>query len=91
MRHYEIFTWADGFGRWFAKVDFHHGVGNTAEAEALKYRALEAAKRSIRREIQERQKATVKRLTYDVVANKLDMMNRLWSITVAERTEQEDG
>lgn len=83
---YELNTFADGFGLWRCQVTFGFpGVGNTPEAEALKYRALEAAKRAIRKEIVVRESKPIRRLSYEIVANKIDSMNRLHSFTVGER------
>jgi hypothetical protein len=85
---YELTTWANGFGIWHCRADFAPpGVGNSPEGEAVKYRALAACKRKIRQEVAEREAPrTVRRLSYHVVANNLDSLNRMWSITVAEKT-----
>lgn len=82
---YTIEAWANGFGVWHAKASFNFGVGNTPEAERLKYNALATLKRTIRREIQARQGARVGRLSYEVSDNYVDAQNRLWSITVREK------
>jgi len=85
-RGYTLETFSNGFGIWHCHILFDFpGVGNTWEAERLKYEALAAAKRAIRREIVTRQAQPCKRLTYHVVANKLDSLNRLHSLTVAEK------
>jgi hypothetical protein len=85
---YKLNTFADGFGLWRCEVIFDFpGVGNTPYSEALKYRALDAAKRAIRKEIASRESQPVRRLSYEIVANKLDSLNRLHSLTVGERND----
>ena len=85
-RGFNLETYANGFGVWHCKVFFDFpGVGNTPEAEAMKFRALDAAKKAIRAEIVVREAQSVKRLSYHIVANKLDSLNRLHSLTVAEK------
>lgn len=85
--NYTLTTWANGFGLWYCRADFDApGVGNSYEGESLKYRALAACKRRIRKEITAREDPrNIKRLSYHVVANKIDQLNRMWSITVAEK------
>jgi hypothetical protein len=85
--NYTLTTWADGFGVWHCRADFDSpGVGNSHEAEALKYKALDACKRKIRKQIANREAPRqVARLSYQVVANELDSLNRMWSITVAKK------
>lgn len=86
MKNYELTSWANGFGIWHCRVDFAPpGMGNTYEAERIKYAGLDAAKRRIRKEITSREAGPIRRLRYEVVANKIDSLNRLWSITVAEK------
>lgn len=86
MSQYKLTSWADGFGIWHCRVDFPSpGVGNSPEAEAMKHRAMDAAKRRIRNEITARQNLPVGRLSYEVTANKIDSLNRMWSITISER------
>lgn len=82
---YIVDTWADGFGVWHAQAVFGSGVGNTPEAERMKYNALATLKRTIRRELQLRQGAKLGRLSYEVADNYIDAQNRLWSITVKEK------
>ena len=83
---YTLNTFADGFGLWRCEIKFDFpGAGNTPEAEAMKFRALDAAKSAIRKEIVLRQSAPVRRLSYEILANKLDSLNRLHSLTVGER------
>lgn len=89
-RGFELTSWADGFGRWHCRADFDFpGVGNTPEAEALKYRALDACKRKIRKELQEREASKLGRVRYEVSSSKLDPLNRMHSITVSERWPNE--
>lgn len=83
---YKLNTFANGFGLWRCQVTFDFpGVGNSPEAEALKYLALAAAKRAIRKEIVSRESKQIRRLSYEIVDNKIDNMNRLHSFTVGER------
>lgn len=82
---YTLTTWANGFGVWHCRADFNFGVGNTGDAEALKYKALAAAKRAIRRELKLREGDKLGRLGYEVADNDIDSLNRMWSITVAEK------
>jgi hypothetical protein len=84
---YVLTTWANGFGIWHCRADFDSpGVGNSPEAEALKYRALAACKRKIRQEVAQREKPrAVARLSYAIAANEIDQLNRMWSITVMEK------
>jgi len=83
---YSLTSWADGFNRWYCRADFEFpGLGNTYEAEKIKYRALDACKRKIREEITSREAKPIRRLSYYVSDNKIDTLNRLHSITVAEK------
>lgn len=83
---YKLNTFADGFGLWRCEIIFDFpGVGNSPEAEALKYLALNAAKRAIRKEIVSRESKPIRRLSYEIVENKIDSMNRLHLLTVGER------
>ena len=84
-KDYVISTWADGYGVWYAKADFTSPMGNTGAAETIKWNALQACKRAIRRELKERQSQPLKRLAYEVHDNDIDSLNRMWSITVKER------
>lgn len=84
---YSLTVYADGFNRWYCRADFNApGVGNTPQGEAIKYAAVKACKRKIRKEIVDRElPKRVGKLSYEVVANRLDSLNRMWSITVAEK------
>ena len=82
---YTIESWANGFGVWHAKASFATGVGNTPEAERLKYNALAQCKRRIREELKARQGQPLARLRYEIADNYVDAQNRMWSITVKER------
>jgi len=90
-RGFLLSAWADDFGRWHCRADFPFpGVGNSPEAEALKFRALASAKRRIRSELKARQAQPLRRLSYEVTDNKLDSMNRLHSLTISERWDGEN-
>jgi hypothetical protein len=83
---YVVETWANGYGIWHARAVFGSGVGNSPEAERMKYRALDNLKRAIRREIVDREAPKqVRRLSYEVSDNYIDAQNRMWSITVREK------
>ena len=85
-KDYSITYWADGFGRWHAKAHFTVALGNTGEADRCFANAERAAKKVIRREIQERMADKVKRLSYEVVANEFQLGSGcLKSITWAEK------
>lgn len=85
-KDYSLTSFADGFNRWYCRADFKFpGLGNTYEAEKIKYRALDACKRKIREEIKSREAQPIRRLSYFVSDNKIDSINRLHSITVAEK------
>jgi hypothetical protein len=85
-KHYSINSWADGFGRWYAKAHFTVALGNTGVADKCFANAERAAKKLIRNEIQERMGDKVRRLSYEVVANELQLgSGRLVSITWAEK------
>lgn len=83
--HYNIVTYADGFGIWHARVDFLQPMGNSGVAEKIVYAAMENAKRCIRNELKARQDAPLRRTYYEVTDNKIDHMNHLWSITLGEK------
>lgn len=84
---YIVDTWADGFGVWHAQAVFGSGVGNTPEAERMKYNAVARLKRAIRKELVERSGPNgVGRLAYEIADNHIDAQNRMWSITVKEKS-----
>jgi hypothetical protein len=86
VSNYTLTSWADGFGIWHCRVDFAPpGVGNTPEAERIKYNGLDSAKRRIRKEIVSRESKPIRRLQYEISDNKIDSLNRMWSITVKEK------
>jgi hypothetical protein len=86
MKNYELNSYADGFGLWHCKVVFPFpGLGNSGEAERIKYNGLDAAKRRIRKEIKERQAQPVKKLSYYISENYLDSINRLHWFIVSEK------
>jgi len=82
---YTIDSWANGYGIWHARAVFAMGVGNTPEAERLKYNALAQCKRRIREELKARQGQPLGRLRYEISDNYVDPQNRMWSITVKEK------
>jgi len=85
MREYELTTSANGFGVWQCQITYPIGLGNGYEANVIIERSLKSAKRTIRRAIEERmQPKKVRRLRYQVKANDLDSMNRLWGLTIEE-------
>ena len=86
--NYELTSWANGFGIWHCRADFTPpGLGNSPEAEGIKHLALAACKRRIRRELVDRESpGTIVRLSFQVFDIKIDSMNRMWSITVAEKS-----
>jgi hypothetical protein len=84
--YYKITTYADDFdGCLYARVDFTGPMGNSGEAERIVYAAMENAKRYIRNELKARQSAPLARTYYEVTANEIDNMNRMWSITIGEK------
>jgi len=83
-KYYKITTWADGFGKWHGKATFSGPLGNSGEAERIKYAGVEAAKRAIRLEIVLRESMPVGRIKYEVKESDIDSLNRMWSITIME-------
>jgi len=84
MADYKLNTYANGFGVWQCAITYPEAIGNSHQAQVILYRSLDAAKRSIRRAIVERQAQPVRRLRYSVLSNNLDAMNRLHGITITE-------
>jgi hypothetical protein len=85
MSDYTLTTSANGFGIWQCAIKYEYpGLGNSYEAEAIIERSLRSAKRSIRRELQERNANKVRRLRYRVKANDIDHMNRIHGLTIEE-------
>jgi hypothetical protein len=86
-KDYTLTTWANGFGIWHCRIDFAYpGLGNTGEAERVAANAIRAAKRKIRREIEEQENINIKRLSYEVKANETQLgSGRLLSLTIAEK------
>lgn len=81
---YKLNTYADGFGVWQCAITYPEAIGNSYGGQIILYRSLDAAKRSIRRAIVERNVKLVRRLRYSVLSNNLDAMNRLHGITITE-------
>jgi hypothetical protein len=85
-KHYRITTYADNLdGCLYARVDFTGPMGDSGEAERIKYAAVENAKRYIRNELKARQSAPLARTYYEVTANEIDHMDHMWSITIGEK------
>lgn len=86
MKAYRVKSWAVGNGEWCARVDFAFpGLGNTGTAEAIKHNGLRAAKRELRRRVDGA-------VRYEIIANKIDPLNRLHSLTViTKRKEQKNA
>ena len=84
MKHYKLQTSANGFGVWQCAITYPEAIGNSYEAQVILYRSLDAAKRSIRRALVERNAQPVRRLRYSVLSNDLDSMNRLHGLVITE-------
>jgi len=85
VKAYRVETWAVGNGDWCARVDFAFpGLGNTGPAEAIKHNGLRAAKRELRRRVDGA-------VRYEIIANKIDPLNRLHSLTVITKREGENN
>lgn len=83
MKNPTVTTWADGCGIWHARID-GLAIGTAGIGmDAVRQRA----RRAIRRELQARQGAPLAPVRVRVVANRLDHMNVLRSITYAERVK----
>lgn len=83
MPRNSVTTWADGFGRWYAKVS----IGYPAQSDRVDSARLRAAaRRAIRRQLAARDAMGAGwRLSVEVVANHVGADNRLYSITYAEK------
>ena len=85
-KDYKLNTYADGFGIWHSEIIFTPPIGNTGEAERVAGNAMRNAKRHIRQAIQERQASKVRRLSYEVSANRDEPgIGRLASLTIREK------
>src|SRR5699024_992074 len=83
-----VTTWADGFGRWFAKVSSEVGWGNAGVRNIeLHHDAMrERARRAIRKEIAQRQGAAVGSVALEVVGSHTwASSNVMSSLTFAEK------
>jgi hypothetical protein len=84
---YTVKTYADGYGRWTARIVFPYGAGNTGEGERLISNARRAAQRAIRQELMYRAPIGGKlpRLSYEVVGNSENPSSgALASLTIRE-------
>jgi hypothetical protein len=85
MSDYKLATSANGFGIWECAIKYEYpGLGNSSEAIAIIERSIRSAKRSIRRELQQRNATKVGRLRYRVKANDVDHLNRIHGLTIEE-------
>lgn len=84
MKQYKLTTYSGYAGEWYCAITYPRALGNTYEAEAIKYRSLDAARRAIRRAIVERNAQPAKRLRYKVFDNDLDSLNRLHGLVITE-------
>jgi hypothetical protein len=85
MSNYTLTTSSNGFGIWQCAVKYEYpGLGNSPEAIAIIDRSIRSAKRSIRRELQERNATKVRRLRYRVKANDVYHLNRIHGLTIEE-------
>ena len=86
-KDYKLTTWADGFGKWYAKADFTYpGLGNTGEAERVLFNARRGAHWAIKNQVALRQGENKWRLALEVVANEFEPgIGRMLSITWKER------
>lgn len=78
-------TWTDAFGFWHAKVSFPYPGYGPAHVSTNIDRIRAKARRAIRREILARENGPIRPVRVFVSANHIDHMNRLRSITYAER------
>jgi ribosome-binding factor A len=86
MRGYKINTYANGFGVWHAEILFTEPMGNTGEARRVIYKAIENAKRRIRREITERMAPKkTRRLSYQISENNELPTGQLTRLVVREK------
>ncbi len=80
-----VTTWANGFGRWFAKVEFPTSGYGPQHLEANIDRIRAKARRAIRREINARQELTSDYFVYvQVEESDIDSLNVMHSITYGE-------
>jgi len=83
VKAYQISSWGLKDGGWCARVDFAFpGLGNTGPAETIKHNGLRAAKRELRRRVNGA-------IQYEIIANKIDPLNRLHSLTVVTKRKEQ--
>ncbi|WNY15204.1 hypothetical protein SEA_MACGULLY_102 [Rhodococcus phage MacGully] len=81
----QVTVWADGFGRWFARVDFPEPGYGPQYLDGAIDRIRAKARRAIKRAVLARGEAdTGWTCRVVVAANNLDHMNRMRSITYGE-------
>lgn len=79
-RNYTIQTWADGFGRWHARITF---TGGAATYSKRIDKGIAAGKRAIRTEINARTNQRDYRLSYHEVSS-LEDAGIIYNIVIAE-------
>jgi hypothetical protein len=79
-----VSTWADGFGRWHARVTFPEPGYGPQYLDASIARIRAKARRAIIREVLARESVDY-RCRVEVVEHDQDSLNRMHSITYAER------
>jgi hypothetical protein len=84
MEDYKLLTYGGYLGEWYCRITYPTALGNSYEAQVIMHRSLDAAKRSIRRAIVERNPQPVRRLRYSVLSNNIDAMNRLHGLVITE-------
>lgn len=81
-----VTTWANAFGRWHARVDFPAPGYGPGYLDGHVDRIRAKARRAIRREIGQREQLPRNyRVSVIVEDNDLDHMNRMRSLTFAEK------
>jgi hypothetical protein len=83
MKRNKVTTWADGFGRWYARVDLAVATpSDTLPIDSVR----RVARRAIRREIEARMyKGTPFPLRIEIDKTDLGADNRFYSITFREK------
>lgn len=86
-KDYTLLVWANGFGVWHCKATFKVALGNTPEAEQIAAKAVDRARREIRKALNERGLIGKGfRNSYQVKENETEPgTGRLMSLTIAEK------